>query len=251
MAEASPPDEPVTSSGRDVPLEPEEASIVCKLSIPLPPGQAYMERVTSAHPESVFAVSGYLLTGSEVIINFEITSPGSLEEILDEIRRSLDVQSCQVLTRDPGRLSLRVTSKVPKVSAIRIQTNLGLLPSFPVFLQDGKLSLVVVAPGNTIRRLFAEMQRQFPGTGISSVRRDRLERASGLLTPHQLEIFHTALSSGYWDVPRRVSLTDLAGKLGLSKSTLSESLANIEHKLIREIADQIYVPSPHPPPKIP
>jgi predicted DNA binding protein len=40
------------------------------------------------------------------------------------------------------------------------------------------------------------------------------------------------MAAGYFAVPRRITLTGLANKLGKSKSSLSEMLANIEKKLL-------------------
>ena len=44
---------------------------------------------------------------------------------------------------------------------------------------------------------------------------------SRMLTPKQRIIFDSALNEGYWDTPRRITLSALAELLGLSKSTLS------------------------------
>ena len=51
---------------------------------------------------------------------------------------------------------------------------------------------------------------------------------SKLLTPRQREVFEVASREGYWDVPRRINLTELAGLLNVAKSTLSNQLQRIE-----------------------
>lgn len=55
-----------------------------------------------------------------------------------------------------------------------------------------------------------------------------------LLTDRQREILETAVSEGYYDVPRRASRDDLAETLDLSGGTVSEHLRKIEATVLRE-----------------
>jgi hypothetical protein len=52
------------------------------------------------------------------------------------------------------------------------------------------------------------------------------------MTPRQQEILQRALAAGYFDVPRRISLTELAVRIGVATSTLSVTLAVIEKKIV-------------------
>lgn len=52
------------------------------------------------------------------------------------------------------------------------------------------------------------------------------------LTPQERHALHWAHSSGYYAVPRKIHLEDVALKVGLSKSALAESLRKAESKVI-------------------
>ncbi len=65
-----------------------------------------------------------------------------------------------------------------------------------------------------------------------------------LLTVRQREVFDMAVSEGYYDTPRRITLTNLAKKLNVSKSTLCEMVHLIEKHIIEEFADSIRHQSP-------
>ncbi len=56
------------------------------------------------------------------------------------------------------------------------------------------------------------------------------------LTPKQRMIFLRAVQEGYYDYPRRITLSELAEKLGVSKSYLSETLMKVESKILKEVA---------------
>jgi predicted DNA binding protein len=52
------------------------------------------------------------------------------------------------------------------------------------------------------------------------------------LTPKQYETLVTAWEMGYFDLPRDTSMTDVAAKLGISTSSLSDRLRRAQHTLI-------------------
>ncbi|HUK80507.1 MAG TPA: helix-turn-helix domain-containing protein [Nitrososphaerales archaeon] len=52
------------------------------------------------------------------------------------------------------------------------------------------------------------------------------------LTTRQLGILRSAMDMGFYDFPRRISLTELAGKIGIKPSTLSEILRAAEKSIL-------------------
>ncbi|EQD61199.1 Bacterio-opsin activator, HTH domain protein [mine drainage metagenome] len=78
-----------------------------------------------------------------------------------------------------------------------------------------------------------------PEATLEAVRHTDPTRASGRLTPHQEDLLKRAMAAGYFEVPRQITLTALSQRLGLAPSTLSETLAKVEKKLLehREYLD--------------
>src|SRR5699024_1561113 len=60
-----------------------------------------------------------------------------------------------------------------------------------------------------------------------------------LLTDTQLELVRAAIEQGYYDTPRRCSLTDLAAESDLAKSTCSETLHRAEEKIIKQFVENL------------
>lgn len=221
----------------------EEAVMVCRLRIPLPEGQTYFQMISKRHPKALFQVNGFLtINDEEVLIEVRIGSDTDLAEIAADVRGSPDVRTVDVLLREDTSLTLQVLSVLPETSAIRIQKGLKVVPHFPVFVKEGVLTILVAGPTPKIRELFFQVLRAFPGTTMESLRRKVVDNPEELLTLRQQELFRFALSSGYWDVPRRITLTDIATFLNLSKSTVSESLASVQSKLLHQATDHIYSP---------
>ncbi|HUI23507.1 MAG TPA: helix-turn-helix domain-containing protein [Nitrososphaerales archaeon] len=63
----------------------------------------------------------------------------------------------------------------------------------------------------------------------------RTAARSRALTARQKEILGTALAQGYFEFPRRLSLTGLSQLVGVKPSTLSEILRGAERKALEGI----------------
>ncbi|MFC6836796.1 helix-turn-helix domain-containing protein [Halomarina ordinaria] len=61
------------------------------------------------------------------------------------------------------------------------------------------------------------------------------------LTPHQREALIAALEHGYFEIPRRTSLDDIAADLGISHQALSERLRRGYDVVVREFCAQAQV----------
>jgi hypothetical protein len=60
-----------------------------------------------------------------------------------------------------------------------------------------------------------------------------------LLSEKERLVLTAAIGSGYYEYPRRTSATELAGKLGYSKSTLIEYLRKAENTVIGEVSGRL------------
>ena len=62
-----------------------------------------------------------------------------------------------------------------------------------------------------------------------------IRRLSSLLTDRQQELLELAINEGYYEIPRRVTLRDLADRADISAGTVGEHLRKIEIKVILEL----------------
>ena len=64
-----------------------------------------------------------------------------------------------------------------------------------------------------------------------------------MLNPKQLKLAKFAYDRGYFDIPKRTRISDLATEIGLARATISEHLARIESILMDDMFssfDEIY-----------
>ncbi len=111
----------------------------------------------------------------------------------------------------------------------------GLVRQFPFPIEDGVAHWTVVGPSAKVRALAVHLRGAREVAEIERLRPPSGAHRSTALTPRQRELLRFALSSGYFEVPRRISLTRLARNVGVATSTLSVTLAVIERKVLGSV----------------
>jgi hypothetical protein len=169
------------------------------------------------------------LTSSISVSDYWIDG-GSPGEWALEIARFPDVVQAESLAAVGEGCLYRIKYRNPPV--VDVYRRLRLPLQFPLRIQAGYITWEVVARYGEFRTILAHARRADAGVQVVSVRRQTLRSHLPLLTEAQHALLTEAMSAGYFAVPRGITLTDLAQKLGRSKSSVSEGLAVIEKKLV-------------------
>ena len=163
--------------------------------------------------------------------NFRIHSPevGDWEDELRTFKEVYDVE----MFGSPGRVcNLHVVHQTPLFALIFRRLNL--MWRLPISIRNGVSTWVVTGTEESMRHLEEELRSQSLDVVIDYVRHKTGEKTRGLLTRRQAEVFSKAMSAGYFEVPRHITLTALASQLGMAVSSLSEILAVVEKKILQE-----------------
>jgi len=214
---------------------PEPATSICTLRITLPE-RAWIRVFSETHPDRLLEITSHLDMGRQgTLVDLRIYGAGS-EDLQAEIEGHPGVTEVELIHRGKTFCEYRIVHTVKNL--LQVQRDLQLVPRFPMAIRNGVATWVVVASELKHRELFQRLKREVPGVTIESIhpadREDPLDR----LTPRQRELFTRAMAKGYYEVPRKINLTDMAGELGITKSTLSEILATAEKKLLAEFQDR-------------
>lgn len=189
-----------------------------------------MADFTRAHPDLRLELVDRLEVGRHLILlELRLTS----DERIDwgkKLRELPSVKEAEFLEATGNSEVYRVL--ITDRTFLPIVKKLKLFRHFPIPIQNGVASWAVVGPESKVRGLLATLETSHIHYELVSVRSGPLQRLSSSLTPRQQEILRRALAEGYFDVPRRVSLTRLAPKIGVATSTLSVTLAIIEKKIV-------------------
>jgi len=197
------------------------------------PRDVWLSAFSRAHPDLLIEVHNTMTVApKQTLGDFEIYGPK--KDWTSEIARYRDVLQVTRLDVFPDLSRYRVRFSQPIYLALA--HDLALLLRYPRTAQDGVFNCETVAETSQVHRLIARLRDAGCKARVVSLRRDSLRSCRPTFTPVQREIFRQALASGYFEVPRRITLTGLATKLSRSKSTVSETLAVVERKLAETVA---------------
>lgn len=202
---------------------------LCRLRVPLP-DSAWIAPFSRQYPEMKIEVLGRLdLSRSRSLTEVELHVPEQADWAA-QIRALGQVSGVEELEGVPGRIHLRVVHRTSKF--IPIFRELRLMRRFPFTIRGGEASWVILAPESKHRALLARLRAHAPAAVVESVYDPGPRSPAGPLTPRQADLFRRAMAAGYFEVPRKVTLTRLAKNLGMAASSLSEALAIVEKKLL-------------------
>ncbi|WP_165872091.1 helix-turn-helix domain-containing protein [Natrarchaeobius halalkaliphilus] len=112
-------------------------------------------------------------------------------------------------------------------------------------VERGRGIVTVVCPDETnVQELATALQERYPTANVGSIRskrhaarRTKLDELIGSMTDKQLQAIELAFYSGYFERPREHNTTEIASKLGVSRTTFTQHLRAAERKLLTRIFD--------------
>ncbi len=150
------------------------------------------------------------------------------EAILEVLRANPFVAEVEAATRGAGRLLL--TLKVRECDACNILVHSKCFLTDATATESEGLEWHLVAPkGEDVEALVRSLGARGLDAELAAV---RPAKAEAMLTDRQESVISLAYDLGYFEFPKRIKLTQLAGRLGVSKSTLSEILRAGEAKIL-------------------
>jgi hypothetical protein len=224
------------SSGTQVPTSGKDEVVlggrsdklaICRLRVVVPENH-WLFDLSRKHPDVVFDIMGNLDLGSgERYSDVRVRSVQPIDWI-DEFRAIKGMLLVEHIGTRGGTADLRV--KVMKNALFALMDDLNIVWRLPCSVKNGVFPMMVSGSEGNIHKLLKAAKARSMSVVVEAVHHAE-NGAVELLTTRQAAVFSLAMAAGYFDVPRRITLTDLAAKIGVAGSSLSEILAIVEKKL--------------------
>jgi len=159
---------------------------------------------------------------------------GKTIEDLDTID-SVDVLEVVQTSENPDEGCLVICRVVHPLPALNARTNGTYAVAGSKLNEEG---LTYILQGSSIKlRLLSGVLRLMAKPDRTSARTLKLmpQNHESVLTEKQLKLAKFAYDRGYYDIPKRIKITELAEQLGLARATISEHLTKIEGILMDDM----------------
>lgn len=198
------------------------------------PEEIWIGDVSRTYDEASFRILAALPGEDSGVGLAEVTS-ADLPAVLRDIESRDSVTSMEILSHRDDRALIQFETSMPLL-LFPVQGS-GIPLEMPFTLSDGQAVWEISAPQERLSEL-GEQLEEF-GIPFDVDRIQQHLESEQLLTESQLELVEAAIDAGYYDTPRDCSLTELADRVGIAKSTCSETLHRAEEKILKEfVADR-------------
>lgn len=185
---------------------------------------------TLAHPSVQCVVTAVQAIGDrQYVIEVEVLS-SELRDYTEELTRMPAITSASRQTPVGHRTTYLITLGLTP-EYMQVASQLGALLRYPRVIENGHLTVEVVARTSQIRVLIRRLRAIARNVEVLRFGPGPVRSFRGQLSSRQTALLHRALAAGYFDVPRRITLTRFAEVLGRGKSSVSRALALIEKQL--------------------
>ncbi|NHI92370.1 MAG: hypothetical protein EAX96_07685 [Candidatus Lokiarchaeota archaeon] len=153
----------------------------------------------------------------------------SFQPFILKLKEHKSIMEYSEISHNPDAMLLNVKMKNPKMLISSIENEL--LLNFPISVQNGWAKWEIYGSRDKIHNFIQHLSLKEINIKLKSIGK-HLEKNK--LTHRQEEILNQAINEGYYEIPRKISLSELAVTLNISTSALSENLRRIYKKLLAE-----------------
>lgn len=203
-------------------------------TITLPEG-IWVGDVSRAHPEAKFRVFSAVPhddgTGSALL---RISGP-DLPRVLSDMDDHPGIETLSLVQIHDGCAAVQLVTTAPLLILSKSQSEAPL--DMSVMVADGTATVDVVGSNSGLSAFGEQLSNFNLDFEVETIH--EMTHESSLLSERQHEAIIAAIEHGYYDTPRRCTLTDLAEELGIAKSTCSETLHRAEERVMKRFVMEL------------
>ncbi len=163
----------------------------------------------------------------------------TIKAYIDECEASDSIQECEIMFSSPTVYWTRTVHKLDYPSIYETVLESGNMSLLPIIISNGIQFHTVISPSrDTLKELLRTLKYRFTRVRIVSLSSTPFS-PSEVLTMKQLEAFKLAFFNGYYEIPRRSNLAELAKHLGIKRVAMQERLRRAELRILTDYTQKI------------
>ena len=205
-----------------------------KLKISVPKSR-WLSKLNDKYPELRFHILSTIILEENVGDTlFQIQGP-TVKNFISEFNSISEPASFQILYEDKEAVILNVKTKDPWIFNSLVKTDLLIM--YPIKISEGQINIEAITTRMKVDNFLLELEKKEMKFSIISI---GYYHQSALLTKRQKDLLHFVYINGYFEVPRKKSLTKLAKDLNISPSALSETLRRTFKRITKNYLENAF-----------
>jgi predicted DNA binding protein len=196
------------------------------------PDKLWLGELGRMYPSFTFEILSFIPISQEPFIGTSLikisgTHPSRL---LLHLQNHPSLQSFFVMKETPTQIT--ITTQTKDNYLLQALVHHQILVKLPVTLENGIATFNVHSSRENIDLFIEDLHKKGIKVELKIMGQYKEELLSSELTPRQLEIYKEAKDAGFYDTPRKITLTELAEQLNMAKSSLSGILQRVHKRLL-------------------
>jgi predicted DNA binding protein len=201
--------------------------VQCRFDIEVPQTK-WLYKLNKSYSHLDFNIlSNYLINENIGNTLFEIKG-FPLDKFIKEFKSIVPISSFLILHNGEDFLLLNVRIRDPWIINALVKTKLLLI--YPLKVKNGKIIISVISEREKVNNFLENLEKSNINFHIIQIGQYQHRK---VLTYRQTKLLKILYQNGYYEIPRKTSLTSLAKKLKISPSALSESIRRLHKNLAR------------------
>ena len=210
----------------------------CKLEIGAE--DYYSCDLTRKHPVRVTIVTINGDTGFGISESLDDGDENDIKDYIKGLRKSSSILEVQIMYKSAEAYWTRVVHKLPSQSIYETVLQSGCMTQLPITIQRGMQYHTVLSPTRKmLSSLLHNLRLRFSTVNIRRLLSKPIASYQAVLTKKQENAFRLALNSGYYEIPRKITINDLCVELGIKRVAMQERLRRAELRIFREFAEEL------------
>ncbi|MCP4761976.1 MAG: hypothetical protein GY870_09345 [archaeon] len=196
------------------------------------PEKLWLGELSRKFPYFQFEIKSFIPISQDPFIgNSLITITGSNPtQLLEHLNDHPSLRSYFIMEESNTQITINTQTKDQYLLKIIVKNSI--IVKFPIKITKGKAEFIVTSTREKIDQFIEQLANRNISVEIKSIGHYSEDLLENELTSRQNFIYQKARELGYYDTPRKITLSELANQLDMAKSSLSGMLQRIHKKLL-------------------
>jgi predicted DNA binding protein len=160
-----------------------------------------------------------------------------LKRYAQSMKRSKSILEFEITYKSNTQYWTRAVHRMEGPTIHQTVLESGCMTRLPIIIANGKQTHTVLSPSQeAFSTLYENLRQRFTSVELERVRRYPTGLIAPLLSRKQEEAFRIAFQQGYYEIPRKCDLEELARKTTIKRVAFQERLRRAERTIMREFA---------------
>jgi hypothetical protein len=195
------------------------------------PNKLWLGEISRKHPAFEFRITAFVPIKTDPFVGNSLVSITGFQTsiVVQSMKNHPSLKEFHILKESSCCIDVETRTLDPFLLQAIVRSSI--LVNLPVVVQNGIAHFEISGTRENINEFIEFLESKNINCELKEIG-EFSQNTDYLLTPRQQVIYDAAKKSGFFEVPRKINLTELALQLNMAKSTLSSMFQRIYAKLL-------------------